>query len=140
MLLCGLTLIKGDNVSNGGVVGGTKNSLRMLKLLRIAKLFRLLRISRLFQHVREFFMWIEESLNIRISDGFTKLIRLGIGALVLGHWIGCLNFMLVRLNDFPQDSWVVFAGLEDQDPYTQWSWSFFKALAQMIMIGFETPP
>eukprot|EP00957_Ditylum_brightwellii_P018889 1420659-Ditylum_brightwellii.AAC.1 len=83
---------------------------------------------------------MEERLNIRISDGFTKLIRLGIGALILGHWIGCFNFMLVRLNDFPSDSWVVYAGLEDKDAFTQWSWSFFKALAQMIMIGFETPP
>ena len=48
--------------------------------------------------------------------------------------------MLVRLHDYPEDSWVVYASLEDKDPYTQWSWSFFKALAQMIMIGFETPP
>lgn len=127
-------------MSAGGAVSGTKNSLKMLRLLRMAKLFRLLRISRLFQHVKALFLWIEESLNFRISDGFTKLVRLGVGALVLGHWIGCFNFMLVRLHDFPEDSWVVYAGLEDKDPYTQWSWSFFKALAQMIMIGFETPP
>lgn len=85
-------------------------------------------------------LFIEETLNIRISDGFTKLMRLGIGALVLAHWIGCFNFMLVRLHNFPSDSWVVYAGLYDQDAATQWSWSFFKALAQMIMIGFETPP
>jgi len=24
--------------------------------------------------------------------------------------------------------------------FVQWSWSFFKALAQMVMIGFQTPP
>ncbi len=112
----------------------------MLRLLRLAKLFRLLRISRLFQHVKDLFLWVEESLNIRISDGFTKLIRLAIGALVLAHWIGCFNFMLVRMHDFPEDSWVVYAGLDEKEPYTQWTWSFFKALAQMIMIGFETPP
>ena len=130
-----------DEVSSAGdAVSNTKNSLKMLRLLKLTKLFRLLRISRLFQHVKELFIWVEESLNIRISDGFTKLLRLGIGALVLGHWIGCFNFMLVRLNDFPVDSWVVYAGLDDKDPYTQWNWSFFKALAQMIMIGFETPP
>lgn len=106
----------------------------------MTKLFRLLRISRLFRYVKDLFLFLEEKLNIRISDGFTKMVRLAIGALVLGHWIGCLNFFLVRLHDFPQDSWIVFAGLDDKDEFTQWSWSFFKALAQMIMIGFETPP
>ena len=125
---------------SSGAVTGTKQSLKMLKLLRMAKLFRLLRISRLFRHIREVALYLEERLSIRISDGFTKLLRLGIGALVLGHWIGCFNFMLVRLNDFPEDSWVVYAGLQDTDAFTQWSWAFFKALAQMIMIGFETPP
>ena len=112
----------------------------MLRLLRMTKLFRLLRISRLFHYIRTVVLWVEERLNIRVSDGFTKLVRLGVGALVLGHWIGCFNFMLVRLYEFPEDSWVVYAGLDDKDPFTQWSWSFFKALAQMIMIGFETPP
>lgn len=112
----------------------------MLKLVRMAKLFRLLRISRLFRHVKTVVMWLEERLNFRISDGFTKLIRLGVGALILGHWIGCFNFMLVRLHDFPEDSWVVYAGLESKGAYEQWTWSLFKALAQMIMIGFETPP
>lgn len=112
----------------------------MLKLLRMAKLFRLFRINRLFQHIKRALIAIEEALNIRVSDGFTKLMRLGIGALVLAHWIGCFNFMLVRLYNFPSDSWVVYAGLNGEDPFTQWSWAFFKALAQMIMIGFETPP
>jgi hyperpolarization activated cyclic nucleotide-gated potassium channel 2 len=121
-------------------VTGTKQSLKMLKLLRMTKLFRLFRINRLFQHIKRVMLLIEETLNVRISDGFTKLTRLGVGALILAHWIGCFNFMLVRLNDFPPDSWVVYSGLEDKSPSTQWSWSFFKALAQMIMIGFETPP
>lgn len=133
-------MLRAAGASETGAVTGTKQSLKMLKLLRMAKLFRLLRISRLFKHIKEVSLYLEERLNFRISDGFTKLLRLGIGALVLGHWIGCFNFMLVRLHDFPEDSWVVYAGLDDKDAYTQWSWSFFKALAQMIMIGFETPP
>ena len=112
----------------------------MLKLLRMAKLFRLFRINRLFLHIKRVVLLAEETLRFRISDGFTKLMRLGVGALILAHWIGCFNFLLVRLHDFPPDSWVVYAGLADESPYTQWSWSFFKALAQMIMIGFETPP
>jgi len=127
-------------VANTDTVAGTKNSLKMLKLVRLTKLFRLFRISRLFKQVKKVVLKIEEIFHVRISDGFTKLLRLALGAVVLGHWIGCFNFMLVRLNNFPEDSWVVYAGLVDKGPFTQWSWSFFKALAQMIMIGFETPP
>ncbi|KAL9190366.1 hypothetical protein ACHAXT_007577 [Thalassiosira profunda] len=126
--------------SVGGTVTGAKQSLKMLKLLRMAKLFRLFRINRLFLHVKRVVLLLEEKLQFRISDGFTKLLRLGVGALILAHWIGCFNFLLVGLHDFPPDSWVVYAGLQDKSPYVQWSWSFFKALAQMIMIGFETPP
>ncbi|KAL7536658.1 hypothetical protein ACHAXR_007315, partial [Thalassiosira sp. AJA248-18] len=134
-------LLKSAGVDSvGGTVTGAKQSLKMLKLLRMAKLFRLFRINRLFLHVKRVVLLIEEKLQFRISDGFTKLLRLGMGALILAHWIGCFNFLLVGLHDFPPDSWVVYAGLENERPYIQWSWSFFKALAQMIMIGFETPP
>lgn len=139
-LIFDLMGISSESDNTTGAVTGTKHSLKMLKLLRMTKFFRLLRISRLFKYVKKVVLKIEEILHIRISDGFTKLLRLGVGALVLGHWIGCFNFMLVRMNDFPEDSWVVYANLEDKDPFVQWSWSFFKALAQMIMIGFETPP
>jgi len=93
-------ILMAAGVDTNETVGNAKQTLRMLKLLRMAKLFRLLRISRLFIHIKRIVMWLEEQLRIRISDGFTKLLRLGIGALVLGHWIGCFNFMLVRLNDF----------------------------------------
>ena len=72
-----------------GTVTGTKQSLKMLKLLRMAKLFRLLRINRLFLHIKRVMLLVEETLQIRIGDGFTKLMRLGVGALVLAHWIGC---------------------------------------------------
>ena len=76
-----------NHMSVGGGVIGTKNSLKMLRLLCMAKLFRIFRLSRLFQHVKALFLWIEESLNFRISDGFTKLVHLGVKALIPGHWI-----------------------------------------------------
>ncbi len=126
--------------SVGSTITGTKQSLKMLKLLRMAKLFRLFRLNRLFLYLTRTVMFVEEKLQFRISDGFTKLLRLCAGTMILAHWIGCFNFLLLRLHDFPPDSWLAYSGLTDKDPFTQWSWSFFKALSQMIMIGFETPP
>lgn len=130
----------GESGSNLGAVSNIKNTLKMLKVMRLAKLFRLLQINRLFGQLKEILVWVEDTLHFHISEGFMKMIRLGILALVLGHWIGCFNFMLVRLNNFPQDSWAVYAGLKNRDTFTQWSWSFFKALSEMIMLGFQTPP
>jgi hypothetical protein len=118
----------------------TKHSLKLFKLFRIAKLFRLRRVNRFFQLLHAFEVYVEERLNFRLSDGFAKVVRLFVGAVVLAHWIGCFNFWLVRLHEYPADSWVVYAGLDTERATIQWSWAFFKALAQMIMIGFETPP
>ena len=112
----------------------------MLKFVRMAKLIRLLRLNRLFQQIKNATLFLEEELHIRISDGFTKLLRLFVGALILAHWMGCFHFFLVRSHDFPMESWIVHAGLDDKEPKVQWTWSFFKALANMLMIGFETPP
>ena len=136
----------GDKQENcaGGVSGSeaikATKGLKMLKLLRMTKLFRLLRLSRVFRYVKVCFVYMEERLHIRISDGFTKLIKLGIGVLLVCHWIGSFNFMICRLHGFPEESWVVNSDLIGEQPSVQWTWSFFKALAMMIMIGFETPP
>ena len=120
--------------------GTTKNTIKLLKLLLIAKLLRFRRLKNAFNLFGTISAHLEESFNIRISDGFAKIIRLFFMATILAHWIGCFNFMLVQSFDFPLDSWAVYAGLEHEPPAVQWSWSLFKALAQMIMIGFETPP
>jgi hypothetical protein len=122
------------------VIFGFKHGLKMAKLFRLSEVVRLTRASHMFDSINLIFIRMEEKMNFHIPDGYAKLLRLGFGALLLGHWIGCLNFMLVRLYDFPHDSWVVAAGLRHESVYVQWSWSFFKALAQMVMIGFQTPP
>ena len=31
--------------------------------------------------------------------------------LLIGHWNGCLQFLVPMLNDFPSDSWVMVDGL-----------------------------
>jgi hypothetical protein len=67
-------------------------------------------------------------MSLRSSNGVVKLLGLSLFVGVVAHWIGYFNYMLVRVKDFPEDSWVVFAGLPDQSIYTQWTWSFSKDL------------
>jgi len=40
---------------------------------------------------------------------------------------------------FPDESWVVHARLEQASLSSQYVWAYYKALAQMIVIGFEVP-
>ena len=68
------------------------------------------------------------------------MFRLFLSLLVLAHWVGCINFMIAREFDFPEDSWVAHADLVDAAASTQYSWCFFKALMTMIGLGFESPP
>jgi len=120
--------------------GTTKNSIKLLKLLLVAKLLRFRRLKNAFNLFGTISARLEESMNIRISDGFAKITRLFFMAVIMAHWMGCFNFMLVQAYDYPSDSWAVYSGLDHEPPVVQWSWSLFKALAQMIVIGFETPP
>eukprot|EP00520_Triparma_pacifica_P017727 CAMPEP_0118640342 /NCGR_PEP_ID=MMETSP0785-20121206/4703_1 /TAXON_ID=91992 /ORGANISM="Bolidomonas pacifica, Strain CCMP 1866" /LENGTH=1277 /DNA_ID=CAMNT_0006531725 /DNA_START=175 /DNA_END=4005 /DNA_ORIENTATION=- len=134
------TLAENEAASAASEIAKATKGLKMLKLLRMAKLFRLLRLSRVFRYIKMGVVYLEEKAHLRVSDGFTKLIKLAIGVLLICHWIGSFNFMICRLHDFPEDSWVVNSDLVGEPPSVQWTWSFFKALAMMIMIGFETPP
>jgi len=57
----------------------------------------------MFDAVNKIFVGMEDKMNLHIPDRYAKLLRLSFGALLLGHWIGCLNFMLVRQYGFPSD-------------------------------------
>lgn len=118
----------------------SSRTLKTLKLLRLTKLLRLFRLKKTFRWIKIYVSILEEKLQWRMSDGSIKLSKLFIFVLLVAHWIGCLNFMICRLYEFPEDSWVVYSQLEDKSFSLQYNWSFFKAMAQMIMIGFETPP
>lgn len=120
--------------------GAAKNSVKLLKLLLIFKLMRFRRLKKAYDLAGTVSRHMEAYLNVRITDGITKLTSLLFWALILAHWIGCFNFMLVQAYDFPAESWVVHAGLDEESPVVQWSFALFKALAAMIVIGFETPP
>jgi len=40
--------------------------------------------------------------------------------LLLGHWNGCLQFLVPMLQDFPTDSWVSLEDLQVRRPAERW--------------------
>jgi len=129
-------------VFTSGVPGVLKASriLKLLRLSRLTKVFRLMKITKLGKLIITAKEAFEDKFRVQIPEAFLILGRLWLSLLVLAHWVGCINFMVARLYDFPKQSWVVFAELEDASIGLQYSWCFFKALAQLIGVGFDIPP
>ncbi|KAL4227919.1 Potassium/sodium hyperpolarization-activated cyclic nucleotide-gated channel 3 [Mactra antiquata] len=59
---------------------------------------------------------------------------------LLGHWNGCLQFLVPTLQDFPNDCWVSIEELQDAHWAHQYTWSLFKALSHMLCIGYGRFP
>ena len=114
-----------------------KKALKMFRLLRLAKLARLLKMSKLVRLVRRPIQAFLDRCHIHIDSGKLEIYRLCALFFLIIHWVGCLNFMVVREYGFPDDSWVVRAELEDQPTLKQYEWCLYKALAQMITIGLS---
>ena len=117
-----------------------KHFLKSMKILRVWKLVNQRRSNRLFKFSGKVVRYAEVQLKVPIPVVAAKLFSLAFWTFVLSHWMGCLQFLLVRLNDFPEDSWLVYSGLEKESAEVVWCWSLYKAMAQLILIGFETPP
>ena len=99
-----------DLFDEGGSGGRASKVLKLLRLSRLSKLLRLLRFSRMadtFTYMRGVF---EDFFNVTIPDGAISLMWLVLGFGFLVHWVGCINYMIVRIFEFPEDSWVVHAG------------------------------
>ncbi|XP_078697615.1 potassium/sodium hyperpolarization-activated cyclic nucleotide-gated channel 2-like isoform X2 [Branchiostoma floridae x Branchiostoma belcheri] len=114
-------------------------SLRILKLAKILSLLKLLRLSRLVRYVRQ---W-EEMLTFKIFNFASAVIRifnLICMMLLIGHWNGCLQFLVPMLQDFPEDCWVTKNELKDAHWATQYTWALFKAMSHMLCIGYGKRP
>ena len=41
-----------------------------------------------------------------VANAFVKIVKLISLMLLIGHWSGCLMFLVAMMQDFPADSWV----------------------------------
>ncbi|ESO06291.1 hypothetical protein HELRODRAFT_160454 [Helobdella robusta] len=85
-------------------------ALRIFRLIKLLSLLRLLRLSRLVRYVRQ---W-EEDIGqfLSIASMFMRIFNLIFMMLLIGHWNGCLQFLVPMLNDFPPDTWVAINDLQ----------------------------
>nr|ALT57286.1 HCN channel protein [Doryteuthis pealeii] len=109
-------------------------ALRMLRLAKLLSLLRLLRLSRLVRYVQQ---WEE---FLALAGKFMRIFNLICLMFLLGHWSGCLQFLVPMLQDFPQDCWVSIEELQKAHWAEQYTWALFKALSHMLCIGYGRFP
>ncbi|XP_014679893.1 PREDICTED: potassium/sodium hyperpolarization-activated cyclic nucleotide-gated channel 2-like [Priapulus caudatus] len=110
---------------------------RALRILRLAKLLSLLRLLRLSRLVRYVSQW-EEFLNM--ANIFVRIFNLISMMLLIGHWSGCLQFLVPMLQNFPPNCWVSINELEHANWAEQYTWALFKAMSHMLCIGYGRFP
>ncbi|RUS72086.1 hypothetical protein EGW08_020147 [Elysia chlorotica] len=109
-------------------------ALRMLRLAKLLSLLRLLRLSRLVRYVQQ---WEE---FLAIAGKFMRIFNLICLMFLLGHWSGCLQFLVPLIQEFPKDCWVSQEGLQNAHWAEQYTWAVFKALSHMLCIGYGRFP
>jgi hypothetical protein len=106
---------------------------KSIRLLRVAKILRLMKLSSVYHYLQQVLRYLENNYEIRFSEMMVKISRLFLMLIVLAHWIGCLNWMLCRLNNFPEDSWVVEAKLAGRRKIfiEDWETDFYSERIQL---------
>lgn len=61
---------------------------------------------------------------LNMASVFMKIFNLICMMLLIGHWSGCLQFLVPMLQGFPSNSWVAINELEVSSPKPQVSSSF----------------
>ncbi|KAH7962015.1 hypothetical protein HPB52_013969 [Rhipicephalus sanguineus] len=75
-----------------------------------------------------------------MASVFMKIFNLICMMLLIGHWSGCLQFLVPMLQGFPPNSWVAINELETKYWFEQYSWALFKAMSHMLCIGYGRFP
>ncbi|XP_047348749.1 potassium/sodium hyperpolarization-activated cyclic nucleotide-gated channel 3 isoform X16 [Vespa velutina] len=105
---------------------------------------------------------------LNMASVFMRIFNLICMMLLIGHWSGCLQFLVPMLQGFPSNSWVAINELQTdqmqikndvsrqyrvelpgilegkllQDSFwlEQYSWALFKAMSHMLCIGYGRFP
>ncbi|XP_063894029.1 potassium/sodium hyperpolarization-activated cyclic nucleotide-gated channel 2 isoform X4 [Helicoverpa armigera] len=136
---------------------------RALRILRLAKLLSLVRLLRLSRLVRYVSQWEEVYMSpapqprdepgdadggsrdlasqfLNMASVFMRIFNLICMMLLIGHWSGCLQFLVPMLQGFPPNSWVAINELQEAFWLEQYSWALFKAMSHMLCIGYGRFP
>ncbi|KAM7300331.1 potassium/sodium hyperpolarization-activated cyclic nucleotide-gated channel 1 [Ixodes scapularis] len=115
---------KGDKSNALSVV----RFLLFTKALTVIKLLRLSRMVRYLAHMEENFFFYSTGAYLRVLNNIGLL-------LLFGHWHGCLQFLVPRMQNFPDSSWVILQDILNRTWLEQYTWSVYRSVPQMLGSG-----
>jgi voltage-gated potassium channel len=110
-------------LGSGAVIGGVPAVL-LLRALRLLRIVRLFSIVRRWERLR----WT--------NTGYLRIAKLVLGVFLLIHWIACGWFLVAVLEGFPENSWVVLAGIHDLDAGSQYLRSLYWGFVTTTTVGY----
>jgi CRP-like cAMP-binding protein len=128
-------------IANMSMHEGMRKSTTFLRYFRLTKLFQLLRLLRLTRVFRSKHQW-EEMMSIPYDDALVilRILTVILTLLCYAHISACMQFMIPMITGFEHDTWVMIRGLETAEFSVQYGWSFFRAVSQMLCIGYGLSP
>eukprot|EP01138_Halocafeteria_seosinensis_P002872 gb/GECG01002934.1/.p1 GENE.gb/GECG01002934.1/~~gb/GECG01002934.1/.p1 ORF type:complete len:667 (+),score=65.50 gb/GECG01002934.1/:1-2001(+) len=101
---------------------------RPMLVLRMMRLLRLLRLTKIFRYTKKYFA--------HVSPFRVNVTILAVSILLFIHMDACLLFLIGRLSDFAQDSWVTLSGIKDLNVGEQYLWSMYTSTSIMLCISY----
>jgi hypothetical protein len=122
-------IIQLGNAGNGS--GNADNDTRAKVLLRLLKIPRLLRIGRIFKYLERF-----------KYAGCWKIFRLILGLVILAHWIGCMFYMIARLEYLEEGTTYEQYMVDENDSSMRTTDKYMQAIlmALYMLIGEGVDP
>ena len=78
---------------------------------------------------------LKQSMN-HLSVAFDKSLKRATGFLLLLHTMSCFWFLAAKLDDFPDDCWVIRYGLEGANPLHQYLDSLYFIVTTITTVGY----
>jgi len=93
---------------NSTLQTGESKLYKLIRVLRLLKLIRLVKYNRSMTKILQ---------GMKMNQGIKRMVSVTITMLFMVHLIGCLFFLLAKLEDFSPDTWVTRYGKIDDPPF-----------------------
>lgn len=98
---------------------------RIPRLYRLLRILRLMKLIRLFKYNRS----ITKILSgMKMNQGVKRMISVTISMLFLVHLMGCLFYLIAKLDDFSPNCWVVRLHKMEDPPFRKYLFGINWAL------------
>ena len=107
---------------------------RLYRLMRIMRLFKILSLFKQNEQLMKFF----DFLNMH--NGLLRMLKITAATFFIVHLMSCFWFLSAKFNDFDEDCWVVYRGIQDREGGYLYLTALYWALQTTTTVGYGDIP